>query len=100
MNKWFFINVIFLMFTWIKILIFYHGIHTIIGGTALSLILYNWTRHAVFSTIRYSYVSSKRKIRLATLSKCILPVHKCTDILTLFNYVILIVFLLQSHRLI
>lgn len=99
MNKWFFINVIFLMFTWIKILIFYHGIHTIIGGTALTLILYNWTRHAVFSTIRSPNVSRQRKISLAKLSKGVLPFHKWTGSLALVIALIHIVFVLQSYGL-
>lgn len=99
MNKWFFINVIFLMFTWIKIITFYHGIHAIIGGTALTLILYNWTRHAVFSTIRSPNVSRQRKISLATLSKRVLPFHKWTGSLALVIALIHIVFVLQSYGL-
>jgi len=99
MNKWFFINVIFLMFTWIKIITFYHGIHMVIGGTALTLILYNWTRHAVFSTIRSPNVSRRRKISLATLSKRVLPFHKWTGSLALVIALIHIVFVLQSYGL-
>src|SRR5699024_6361287 len=99
MNKWFFINVIFLMFTWIKILIYYHGIHTIIGGTALTLILYNWTRHVVFSSIRSANVSRQRKTSLATLSKRVLPFHTWTGSMALVIGVIHIVFVLQSYGL-
>src|SRR5699024_595360 len=99
MNKWFFINVIFLMFTWIKIITFYHAIHMVIGGTDLRLILYNWTRPAVFSTIPSPNVSRTRKISLATLSKRVLPFHKWTGSLALVIALIHIVFVLQSYGL-
>jgi|SRR5699024_1389469 len=99
MNKWFFINVMFLVFTWIKIITFYHGIHTVVGGTALTLVLYNWSRHAIFSTIRSPYVSRKRKITLAKLSKSVLPFHKWTGSLALVIAIIHIVLVLQSYGL-
>lgn len=75
MSIWFLINIIvFLLFTWK----FYQSTlmpHIIIGGTAFCLILFNWTRHAVFSTLR-SKISRKRKIFFAKISKKVLPFHK------------------------
>lgn len=83
MNKWFLINPIILCFAWIKIIVNDHGIHTMIGGIALTFILYNWTRHAVFSTIRSPKVPRKRKINFAKLSKRALPIHKWTGSIAL-----------------
>src|SRR5699024_12377381 len=67
--------------------------------SSLTLILYNWTRHAVFSTIRSPNVSRRRKISLATLSKRVLPFHKWTGSLALVIALIHIVFVLQSYGL-
>lgn len=50
-------------------------IHIIIGLTGLFFVLFNWTRHAVFSTIRESKDRSK-KIKLANISKKIYPFHR------------------------
>lgn len=51
--------------------------HTIFGGIGMLFILYNWMRHAVFTTIR-SNISRKQKIKFATISKKLLPFHKWT----------------------
>lgn len=77
MSKWFFINLVFLLVALWKIFTGYIGIHIIFGALGLFFFLYNWTRHAVFSTIR-SDVSRKQKIKLAKLSKKVLPIHKYT----------------------
>lgn len=77
MSKWFFINGAVLIYAIIKISMTYSGIHMLFGGIGLCLILYNWTRHAVFSTIR-SNISRQRKIAYANLSKKALPIHKWT----------------------
>src|SRR5699024_4878822 len=62
--------------------------HRILGGLGVLFILYNWTRHAVFSTIR-SNISRERKIKFANISKKALPFHKWTGttalILILFH---------------
>ena len=78
MSIWFIINIIIFCIAWGKILLGYHGIHMAVGGLALTFILYNWTRHAVFSTIRSPRVTRKRKIALAQLSKRVLTFHKWT----------------------
>lgn len=78
MNKWFIINILIILFAVWKITAGYHGIQMIIGMIALLLIIYNWTRQAVFSAIRSKHVSRKRKIALAQLSKKALPIHKWT----------------------
>src|SRR5699024_4902424 len=43
----------------------------------LGFILYNWTRHAVFSTIR-THKNRQTKIKFVELSKKMLPFHKWT----------------------
>lgn|SRR5690625_1202544 len=83
MSKWFFINFAVLLFALWKITTGHIGIHIIFGGLGLMLILYNWTRHAVFSTIR-SNISRNRKIKYATISKRLLPLHKYTGTTALF----------------
>ncbi|MEI3607409.1 hypothetical protein SPD48_17150 [Pseudogracilibacillus sp. SE30717A] len=77
MSKWFFINLVFLLVALWKIFSGYIGIHIIFGALGLFFFLYNWTRHAVFSTIR-SDISRKQKIKFAKLSKKVLPIHKYT----------------------
>lgn len=76
-NKWFYINLFVFMYAIIFTSIYYHGIHMLIGVLGLTFILYNWTRHAVFSTIRTSK-SREKKIKYAHLSKKVLPIHKWT----------------------
>ncbi|MCF3942136.1 hypothetical protein [Oceanobacillus alkalisoli] len=50
-------------------------IHIMFGLAGLFLILFNWTRHAFFSTIRNT-PDRKKKIKLATISKRIYPFHR------------------------
>ncbi|MFD2132771.1 hypothetical protein ACFSKI_16315 [Pseudogracilibacillus auburnensis] len=88
MSKWFFINLAVFIFALWKMSTGHLGVHILFGGFGLLFILYNWTRHAVFSTIR-SNISRKRKIKYAKLSKKVLPIHKWTGttalILILFH---------------
>lgn len=77
LSKWFYINIAILIFAFISIGTNYHGIHMLIGGLGLFFIIYNWTRHAVFTTIRSSN-NRKMNIRLARFSKKVLPIHKWT----------------------
>lgn len=83
MSKWFFINSVVLVFALWKITTGSLGLHILFGGLGLLLILYNWTRHAVFSTIR-SNISRQQKIKYAQLSKKVLPFHKWTGSTALF----------------
>ncbi|MBO1001608.1 hypothetical protein [Pseudogracilibacillus auburnensis] len=88
MSKWFFINLAVFIFALWKMSTDHLGVHILFGGFGLLFVLYNWTRHAVFSTIR-SNISRKRKIKYAKLSKKVLPIHKWTGttalILILFH---------------
>lgn len=75
MNKWFYFNFLLIALTIWKISMGSLQIHIIFGAIGLCLILFNWTRHAVFSTLRSS-IPRQRKIKYANLSKIILPFHK------------------------
>lgn len=77
MNKWFVINFIIFIFILWKVGTGSLMLHTIVGGLGILFILYNWMRHAVFTAIR-SNMSRQRKIKLATISKKLLPLHKWT----------------------
>lgn len=77
MSKWFLINFIIFIFAMWKISRGMLMPHTIFGGIGMLFILYNWMRHAVFTTIR-SNISRKQKIKFATISKKLLPFHKWT----------------------
>lgn len=77
MSKWFFINIIVFLYALGKIILGYHGAHVTVGAIGLTLVLYNWMRHAVFSTIR-SDLPRQQKIVYARLSKKLLPIHKWT----------------------
>lgn len=75
MNKWFYLNFMLMVFAIWKIATSSLLPHIIFGGIGLFLILFNWTRHAVFSTLR-SPLARPKKIKYANLSKRILPFHK------------------------
>lgn len=87
MSKWFYINFGVLIFALWKISSGHIGIHIIFGGLGFLFILYNWTRHAFFATIR-SNISRKRKIKFAQLSKKALPIHKWTGTAALLLIII------------
>lgn len=77
MNKWFYFNFLVFIFAIWKVVTGSLAPHILWGVVGLSLILFNWTRHAVFSTLRSS-IERKRKIKYANLSKKVLPFHKWT----------------------
>lgn len=75
--KWFYINGSMLFLAILLVYLRYHGLHMIIGLAGLGVILYNWTRHAVFSAIR-THPNRQTKIKFAQISKKMLPIHKWT----------------------
>lgn len=75
MNKWFYFNFLVLTFAVWKVATSNLYPYIFFGAIGLSLILFNWTRHAVFSTLRSS-MDRNRKIKYAMLSKRVLPFHK------------------------
>ncbi|GAA3721004.1 hypothetical protein GCM10022378_08880 [Salinicoccus jeotgali] len=50
-------------------------LHILLGFTGFLLFIFNWTRNAVFSTIR-NIGDRRKKIRLAQFSKRIRPYHR------------------------
>lgn len=77
MSYWFLLNGLLLIFTVFLFFINKGSVHIYYGIIGLLLYLYNWTRHAMFSTIR-SNIPRKRKIKFAKLSKQKLPLHRWT----------------------
>lgn len=81
MNKWFFFNFFLLLAALWKVMTSYGfpaiQVHILLGIAGLFFILFNWTRHAVFSTIRDSPDRS-RKIKYANYSKKAMPFHRWT----------------------
>ena len=77
MNKWFYFNLALFLFAIWKVMT--NNLHPSIlfGFIGLLFILFNWTRHAVFSTLRSS-IGRQRKIKYANLSKRVLPFHRWT----------------------
>ncbi|MFD2046490.1 hypothetical protein ACFSTA_19300 [Ornithinibacillus salinisoli] len=89
MNKWFYFNsTVLLIAVWQVFHLFPTiPIHIVIGFIGVVFILFNWTRHAVFSTIRNTS-DRNRKIRLANMSKKILPFHRWIGTTALFIIII------------
>ena len=79
MSSWLYINILLLItvFLTLNYAPSELPVHIIFGLGGLLLVLFNWTRHAVFSTIRNSN-DRQKKIHLATISKKILPFHRWT----------------------
>lgn len=81
MNRWFYFNILLLIIAVWKLAVknfFEHfQVHILIGFIGLLFILFNWTRHAVFSTIRTT-PDRQRKIKFANLSKKVVHIHKWT----------------------
>lgn len=75
MNRWFYFNFTVLLFAIWKISTSHMQLHILFGALGLFTILFNWTRHAVFSTIREA-PERTTKIKYAQFSKRILPFHK------------------------
>src|SRR5690625_548204 len=81
MNKWFYFNAMLLFIAlWKLINKHFFGtfsIHLLFGMIGLLVILFNWTRHAVFSTIRQAK-DRATKIKYANISKKVVNVHRWT----------------------
>lgn len=81
MNRWFYFNFGLLGLTIWKIFqknfFTYFQLSLLLGLVGLLFILFNWTRHAMYSTIRES-TDRQRKIKYAQLSKKAIPIHKWT----------------------
>ncbi|WP_269409594.1 hypothetical protein [Lentibacillus daqui] len=97
MSKWFYANLLLLLVTVWQVMRHspFTNIHISVGFIGLLFFLFNWTRQAVFSTIRNT-PKRKTKIKLANLSKKIVPFHRWTGTMALIIMIIHAV--LAIHR--
>lgn len=77
MSRWFYINAVLVLFVCWKVGSSSMASFTLLGGIGMLFILYNWTRQAMFATIR-SNISREKKVIFAQISKKALPFHKWT----------------------
>lgn len=81
MNRWFYVNFSLLglaLWNVVRKNLFIHWqIPILLGIISLLFVLFNWTRHAMYSTIREA-TDRQRKIKYATLSKKAIRIHKWT----------------------
>ena len=94
MRYWVFFNsIVFIYASWH---VLQHFSHILFGFLGLLFFLFNWTRHAVFSTIR---TSSNRpaKIRWVNLSKVIRPYHRWIGTSALVMIIIHAVLIIQRY---
>lgn len=91
MNRWFFFNLGLLSIVLWKLIhkqyFIYHQITITLGIISLGFILFNWTRHAMFSTIRETK-SRQKKIKFAQISKKFVRIHKYTGSFALLFVII------------
>lgn len=73
----------------------YQQLHILFGIFGLLFYLYNWTRHAIFSTIRAKNVSRERKVKLAQLSKRVVLIHRWTGTSALIFVIIHLSFVIH-----
>lgn len=96
MSYWFILNSLLFLLTIFMFLTSKGSAHILFGIIGLLFYLYNWTRHAMFSTIR-SNISRERKIKFAQISKRALPLHRWTGtaallFITIHAFYIIILF--------
>lgn len=81
MNRWFFFNLGLLTIVFWNLIhkeyFNYYQTTITFGIISLGFILFNWTRHAMFSTIRETK-NRQRKIKYAQISKKFVRIHKYT----------------------
>ncbi len=101
MNSWLYVNILLFLYVIVTIGSQYTDTppHIIFGVSGLFFILFNWTRHAFFSTIRKT-TDRKKKIRLATISKRVYPFHRWSGSLALLLIVLHAMFILERYGII
>lgn len=98
MNKWYIFNSLLIGYALFKVFTQSLRSTILIGLFSLLLILCNWTRHAVFSTIRNSE-NRQTKIAFASFSKQILPFHKWIGTMALLFVILHGILVIQSYGL-
>lgn len=100
MNRWFYFNFallcIALWHVFRKNLFLYWQIPLLFGILSLLFVLFNWTRHAMYSTIRETS-NRQRKIKYANLSKKAIRIHKWTGTTALILAIIHGIFSWQTY---
>lgn len=97
LSKWFFINFFVLLFAFWKILSGVVAIHIYIATIGLLCIFHNWTRHAVYATIR-SDIPRKKKIKFAKLTKKVRKYHQLVGTSALVIIIVHACFALYYYR--
>ena len=81
MSNWFYLNFILLLLAIWKVVTHFSfpelSLQVLLGLIGFSFFLFNWTRNAMFSTIR-TVPDRKIKIRLVNVSKKVIPFHRWT----------------------
>lgn len=97
LSIWFFINFTVILFASWKISTGYIGIHVVIGAIGLIFVFYNWSRHAVYSTIR-SNISRKRKIKYAKLTRSVRKYHQWVGVFSLLIILFHAIFVMYYYN--
>lgn len=87
MSRWFLFNSLLFLYAIYIFIVNKNNVHIYYGVIGLFFYLYNWTRHAMFSTIR-SNIPRARKIKFAKISKRALPFHRWTGTAALIFIII------------
>lgn len=91
MNKWYYFNFFVLLLALWNLfsnpLFPTIPVHIIFGFIGLLLLLFNWMRHAVYSTLRSS-MPRQEKIKYANMSKLVRPFHRWIGTMALFIVII------------
>lgn len=96
MSRWFIVNIILLLFVIWKVINGYFTLPILFGVLGFGFFMFNWTRHAMFATIR-SKINRQRKIKLAKVSKKAMPFHKWTGTLALIFIVTHMILMIQMY---
>src|SRR5690625_1115820 len=98
MNIWYILNGLILIFAISKVAMKPISAITFFGLLGFLFIMFNWTRQAVFKTIRDSPYR-EQKIRFANFSKRVLPLHKWNGTIALILILIHSIFVIQMYGL-
>lgn len=99
-NYWFYLNFILLSVAIFRVVTHYSfpslTLPVLFGFIGFLFFLFNWTRNAFFATIR-SVPDRKIKIKLANLSKKVMPYHRWTGTIALILVLFHAIFVIHSY---
>ncbi|WP_085992604.1 hypothetical protein [Oceanobacillus senegalensis] len=100
MSKWFYANIFLLLLVLYQVMTHYTfstlSLPVLFGLIGFLFYLFNWTRNAMFSSIRTT-PDRKRKIKLANISKKVLPFHRWTGTSALIFIILHAVFIIKWY---